>query len=114
MGFWGTQSVEDGGGIGPVVGDGFGKDEGLVKLPSGKGEVGIGAGEMGESSNQIQVGMLGNKRDKFLEFRQAGSQSVHSGVELDLGESRFAGLSGDLGEFVGLGHGGEGDGQPVL
>ena len=85
-----------------------------MELPAGKGQIGVGTGQMGEGADQIQSGMVGDPRDKFLKFRQAGTQPVHPGVELDLNESRLSDPCCRTGEFAGFLHRGEGEGQTVL
>jgi hypothetical protein len=39
---------------------------------------------MGEGSDQIDLGLLGDKKEKVRKFVRGGAEAIHSGVEFGL------------------------------
>jgi hypothetical protein len=67
-----------------VVGEIFWEERGAKKLEASENGVRIGTGEMGEGPDQIEVRLLGDKKEEFRKFLWRGTEAIHSGVEFGL------------------------------
>jgi hypothetical protein len=59
------ESRNQSGGIGPVVGEIFWEERRAEKLAASENRVRIRAGKMGEGPEQIELRLLGDKKEKF-------------------------------------------------
>jgi hypothetical protein len=87
--------------------------ESLLELAAGERGVGSGAGEMREGAGEFQTRVVEDIREKLLKFSRLGAESIHPGVELGLDKGGGPGFFRRPGEFAGLLHGGEGDGESM-
>jgi hypothetical protein len=96
-----------------VVGEIFWEERGVEKLAASENGVRIGTSEMGEGPEQIELRLLGDKKEKFRKFFWGGTESIHPSVELGLDECGEVRALGSAGKFPGFRQRGESKGEAM-
>jgi hypothetical protein len=96
-----------------VVGEIFWEERGAEKLAASENGVRIGTSEMGEGPEQIELRLLGDKKEKFRKFFWGGTESIHPSVELGLDECGEVRALGSAGKFPGFRQRGESKGEAM-